>query len=190
MYRSKYFNIYFNEAEDEQQQIEGDPNQQMEVDPNAMMQQEPPPPAMLDDDTDPNAKQNKTDIKFPEEKDGTTPEQDLLNFTNYQKLQYFKKFNSLLKLIQQTKLSFNNSKNYVNFDEIDNEKQHKIINLLISSLEEITDQINFFLEKGIASVNIDKTRAIFNAIIKKLNLIIDSFEGIMRQVKLNDENKK
>jgi hypothetical protein len=174
--KSKYFNLYFNEEGEEM--AEGDPNAEGAA--------PPPPPAMLDiEDTD-----SDTDKKFPEEKDGTTPEQDLLNFTNYQKLQYFKKFNNLLELLEKTKITFNNSKHYITFDEINDENQHKIINLLISSLEETTEQINFFLEKGISSVNIDKTRAIFNAIVKKINIIIDSFENVMRNVKQeNDENK-
>ena len=176
MSKSKFFNIYFNE-EGEEMGVEGQEGMEGAA--------PPPPPAMLDiEPTD-----SKTDKEFPEEKDGTTPEQDLINFTNYQKLQYFKKFNSLLQLIKTTKITFNNSKNYINFDEIEDEEQHKIINLLIASLEEITDQINFFLKKGIASVNIDKTRAIFNAIVKKLNTIIDSFEDVMKNVDL-ENNKK
>jgi len=160
---------------------EGDPNAEI-----GMEQPAPPPPVMLDvEDTD-----STTDKKFPEEKDGTTPEQDLTNFMNYQRLQYFEKFNKLLALIEKTKLSLNNSKIYLNFDKINNEKQHKIINLLISSLEETSGQINFFLEKGIATVNIDKTRAIFKAIINKLNTILDSFEDLQRQIKVDEEDKK
>lgn len=174
MSRKEFFNIYFNE--------EGEEGEEMATEEQATA---PPPPAMLDDESDENS---ITDKKFPMEQDGTTPEQDLLNFTNYQKLQYFKKFNSLLSLVQKTTLVFNNSKNYVNFDEIDDEKQHKIINLLISSLEETTDQINFFLEKGIASVNIDKTRVIFKAIVNKLNIIIDTFEGLMKRVENEEKN--
>jgi len=160
----------------------------MAEDPNAevMAQPEPPPPpAMLDvPDTD-----SQTDDKFPVENDGTTPEQDLLNFVNYQKYLYFNKFNKLLELIQKTKLAFNNSKVLINFDDIDNEKQHKIINLLIDSLDETTNQINFFLQKGIATVNIDKTRAIFNAIIKKINTIVDTFEGVVKQAEAIEKEK-
>lgn len=181
MNKSKFFNLYFNEEEENMMAEGGDPNAEM-----GMEQPEPPPPVMLDvEDSD-----SPTDKKFPEEKDGTTPEQDLTNFVNYQRLQYFKKFNKLLALIEKTKLSLNNSKLYLNFDKINNEKQHKIINLLISSLEETADQINFFLEKGIASVNIDKTRAIFKALILKLNTILDSFEDLQRQIKVGEEDKK
>lgn len=180
--KSKYFDLYFNEEGEEMMDpaaAEGDPSMGGGA--------PPPPPAMLDDQSDPDS---KTDKEFPTEQDGTTPEQDLINFTNYQKLQYFKKFQSLLNLINSTKIAFNNSKNYINFDEIDDEEQHKIINLLIASLEEITEQINFFLEKGIASVNIDKTRMVFKALVNKINTVIDSFENIMKQVNENKDNKK
>lgn len=179
--RSKYFNMYFNEEGEEM--MAQDPNQM--GDSSMMQQPSPPPPVMLD----PEETDSKTDKKFPIENDGTTPEQDLANFTNYQRLLYFEKFYKLLRLIDKIKMALNNSKLYVNFDEINNEKQHKIIKLLVSSLEETKEQINFFMNKGISSCNIDKTRAIFNAIVIKLDTILNTFHDLQKSLKIGEEDK-
>lgn len=190
--KSKYFNLIYNEDGEPTQQgmeaaggpgMQADPNQVM-MDPNAM---QAPSFSMLDIEKD---EDSKTDKKFPEEKDGISPEQDLTNFVNYQRLLYYDKFQAILKLIEQTKVTFNNNKYYINADNVPDGKQHKIINLLISSLEEIEEQINFFLQKGIATVNIDKTRAIYNAIYKKLDICVTAFEDTVKNAFVEDKSKK
>lgn len=178
------FKYYFMEDEDpnnvppEQMQNENPneipPEQQM-MDPNMQQQQ---PSAILPED-----EEDKFEKEFPMEKDGGNTEQDVINFTNYQKLQYFNKFKELSIFVKTTEKTFNKAKTMVSFDNLDDEEQHKIINVLIQSLNEIQKQIDFFLEKGIVSVNIDKTRSIFRTQIRKLNLIIDKFEELMRNVK-------
>lgn len=175
------------EAPPEEQGNEGgDPNAAMNGgDPNAQQQQEV---AFLPkDETDPDEK-SQIDKEFPIETDNQDPQQDILNFTNYQKLQYYHKFRDMLEFIDSLTSTMNKTKSMVSFDEINDENQHKIINLLSNTLEEVKDQVKFFLKTGIAQVNIDKTRVIFRAQIRKLNLVIDKFEEVMRNVKSN--NKK
>lgn len=183
------FDYYFNEDGEEQQPQEGDPNAQQGqeqpqgttqdgVDPNAAPQQQ----AVLPDEQ-PDEDNKEFESKFPIETDGGDGQQDIINFTNFQKLQYFNKFTELIKFVNTTEETFKNAKSSFSYDELDDEKQHAVLNQLLSGLNEIKIQINFFLKKGIAAVNIDKTRSIFRSEIRKLNLIIDKFESLIHQIK-------
>ena len=164
----------------------GDPNaaSPMGGDPNAaaaMQQTAFLPKEEVDED-----EQSTIDKEFPQEKDNQDSQQDIINFTNYQKLQYYHKFRDMLEFIDELERTMNKTKSMMSFDEMNDEEQHKIINLLLNTLDDIKDQIMFFLNKGIAQVNIDKTRVIFRAEIRKMNLVIDKFEEIMRNVKNKD----
>jgi len=178
--KSQFFQKWFNEEGEMMQ----DPNQQMvDENGNPIMAQPPQPPTMIDvEPTD-----SKADKLFPEEKDGTTPEQDLINFTNYQKLLYYKKFNSLSDLLSRLKKTIEQTTIYTTFDGVDDETQHKIINVLNSSVDSTIEQIHFFLEKGISAMNIDKTRAIFNAVVKKIDIIISNYEDLMKHVEFDEK---
>ena len=181
MRKSKYFNVWLNEEGEMM-----DPGQEQMVDENGnpvMSQPQPPPPAMINlDQSD-----SKVDKLYPEEKDGTTPEQDLINFTNYQKLLYYKKFNKLVEYLEKLKKTIDQTTLYTTFDDVDDESQHKIINLLTSSIESTIDQIHFFLGKGISAMNIDKTRAIFNAVVKKIYTFVENYEEVLKHVDFDEK---
>lgn len=186
----KFFNMYFNEEGEEQQQ--GDPNQAQPQegdpngaappagDPNAVPQQQAPPAFLPKDEFDENDDFEK---EFPLDKDNTNPEQDVINFTSFQRLNYFKKFESLVAFTEKIENQFNKFKDYTQFDEIDDEKQQNIINVLLASVKDIRAQIKFFLEKGIVGMNIDKIQVIFRSQVRKINFIIDQFEMVIGQIK-------
>lgn len=191
------FNYYFNEEGEEQVQqdpnAEGAPQDGSQEDPNAQQQDSnnpqensaPQQPAILPDDNSED-EDDEFEKEFPMEKDGQDPQQDILNFTNFQKINYFNRFKQLIKLTEKVEKQIKESKTVIELDDIDDEKQDNVITVLLTSLNDIQKQIKFFLEKGIAAVNIDKTRCIFRAEIRKINYIIDKFEHITKQ----SENKK
>jgi len=172
------FDYYFNEDGEEQG---GDPN----ADPNAQAAPPPPPPNILPPSPPP---QDEFEKAFPTIQDNTTSEQDVANFTNFQKIAYFKKFEKLQKMCDRMIIQFNHLKDATLEDEYDDEVQGNIVNILLSSIKEIKNQINFFLEKGIVALSMDKIQVIFRAQIRKLNYIIDEFERL--STKFREEMEK
>jgi len=203
MVNKELFSYYFLEEGEEQAPApdpnaappdqQADPNAQPQGDPNQMqgtpVQQPQQPNAALPDDEEDDV-DSEFEKMFPMEKDGTDPEAEKSNFITYQKLQYFSKFQDLLELTNDIENTFEQAKKTIGFNQSDDEKQHKLINMLIKSLAECRDQIDFFLLKGIANVNLDKTRVIFRTIIRKLNYIIDNYDGVMMRFKRQKEEEE
>lgn len=194
-----FFNHYFNEDEVPNQDpnamvndgtaqggMEGDAEgMEQPMEDGSMMPQDPmAQSSVLLPDDDNEDEEDEFEKLYPMEKDGGNPEQDINNFANFQKLQYFNKFKDLSKFIDNFEKSLNQAKVNVNLDEVEDEKQHKIINLLVNSLIEVKSQIKFFLDKGIVSVNIDKTRSIYRSEIKKLNMLLTEYEKITRDIEV------
>lgn len=187
----RFFNMYFNEEGEQQDpnQQQQDPNQQQQDpngqqlppgDPNAVPQQQAPPAFLPKAEFD---EDDEFEQDFPMDNDNTNPEQDVINFTNFQRLSYFKKFQRLVSLTERIENQFNSFKDYTQFDDVNDEKQQNIINVLLASVKDIRSQIRFFLEKGIIGMNIDKIQVIFRSQVRKINFIIDQFEMVIGQIK-------
>ena len=96
-------------------------------------------------------------------------------------------FNKLVEYLEKLKKTIDQTTLYTTFDGVDDESQHKIINLLTSSIESTIDQIHFFLGKGISAMNIDKTRAIFNAVVKKIYTFVENYEEVLKHVDFDEK---
>lgn len=107
------------------------------------------------------------------------------NYINYSKLLYFNKFKNLLEFINKTKTYINETRNTINFDNNENERQEQVILFLNKSLNDTEDQINFIIKKALPNLELEKIKLIFKGTVSKLNKIIDTYEKVNNTLKFN-----
>lgn len=197
----KNMNLFLEDEVNSEQQapMEQDPSQAQAPmeDPNQQPPQEGEQP--MEGQEDPNQQPDQTDGQQEEQPQEENPEEgmeeegngeDLIprkNYINYSKLLYFNKFKSLLEFIDKTKTYINETRNAINFDDMENERQEQVILFLNKSLNDTEEQINFIVKKALPNLELEKVKLIFKGTVSKLNKIIDAYEKVNNTLKFKDD---
>lgn len=197
----KNMNLFLEDEVNPEQQapMEQDPSQAQAPmeDPNQQPPQEGEQP--MEGQEDPNQQPDQTDGQQEEQPQEENPEEgmeeegngeDLIprkNYINYSKLLYFNKFKSLLEFIDKTKTYINETRNAINFDDMENERQEQVILFLNKSLNDTEEQINFIVKKALPNLELEKVKLIFKGTVSKLNKIIDAYEKVNNTLKFKDD---
>jgi len=97
------------------------------------------------------------------------------------KLMFFDDYSRLSELCNNFIDQVNLHKQYIEYDDIPDDEQMKVINYILENVSDIKSKIDYILTKEIKNIDNSKLEIIFDAFKQKFDILIQSFKQINKQ---------